>query len=222
MPAARTARENSPHVHAGTTVGFFVSRSCAVIFDLGPFLHGQVGSKAACRLSRKQSSNPLLLVTAARCESESRQIASREVGDHTRNVEKGSCRTFTWLVPGISILFGYLAMAAATLRSPLLREGARPLLVAHRAGAGEAPENTLESLKYCMDLQVPLVQMDVMRTKDGQLVLFHDVPVEKNLEKLTDRDRIIEVSWKNVVAVLQVGRYTNHILISNNNMLCIN
>ena len=24
-----------------------------------------------------------------------------------------------------------------------------------------------------------------MRTKDGQLVLFHDVPVEKNLEKLT-------------------------------------
>ncbi|CAE7913443.1 Gdpd3 [Symbiodinium necroappetens] len=82
-------------------------------------------------------------------------------------------------------VFGYLVMAAATLRSPLLREGARPLLVAHRAGAGEAPENTLESLKYCMDLQVPLVQMDVMRTKDGQLVLFHDVPVEKNLEKLT-------------------------------------
>ncbi|CAE7029519.1 Gdpd3 [Symbiodinium sp. CCMP2592] len=76
-------------------------------------------------------------------------------------------------------------MEAATLRSPLLREGAKPLLVAHRAGAGEAPENTLESLKYCIDLQVPLVQMDVMRTKDGQLVLFHDVPVEKNLEKLT-------------------------------------
>ena len=28
-------------------------------------------------------------------------------------------------------------------------------------------------------------RMDVMRTKDGQLILFHDMPVEKNLEKLT-------------------------------------
>ncbi|CAE7501264.1 Gdpd3 [Symbiodinium natans] len=79
-------------------------------------------------------------------------------------------------------------MEAKMLRVPLLREGGagtKPLLVAHRGGAGEAPENTLESLKYCMDQKVPLVQMDVMQTKDGQLVLFHDLPLEKNLEKLT-------------------------------------
>ena len=70
--------------------------------------------------------------------------------------------------------------------SPLLERafGALPLMVAHRCGGGEAPENTLESIEYCLKLNVPLLQLDVMHTKDKQAVLFHDVPLERNMEQL--------------------------------------
>ncbi|CAL1167460.1 unnamed protein product [Cladocopium goreaui] len=67
---------------------------------------------------------------------------------------------------------------------PLLT-ASEPLMVAHRCGGGEAPENTLESIRYCLNLKVPLIQLDVMHTKDEKVVLFHDVPVERNMEKLT-------------------------------------
>lgn len=67
---------------------------------------------------------------------------------------------------------------------PLLAKTGGPLMVAHRCGAGEAPENTLESIQYCLDLKVLLIQLDVMHTKDKKVILFHDVPLEANMEQL--------------------------------------
>eukprot|EP00913_Durusdinium_trenchii_P012151 g11412.t1 len=42
--------------------------------------------------------------------------------------------------------------------------------------SARAPENTIESVRYCLELKVPLLQLDV--------ILFHDVPLERNMEKL--------------------------------------
>jgi len=61
-------------------------------------------------------------------------------------------------------------------------------VVAHRCGAGEAPENTIQAIEACIKIGVTILQLDVMMTKDKQVVLFHDMPEEKNMQKVTGVD----------------------------------
>ena len=53
------------------------------------------------------------------------------------------------------------------------------LRIGHRGAAGHAPENTLLSLNRALELQVDVVEIDVQRTRDGQLVLMHDKRVNR-------------------------------------------
>lgn len=48
------------------------------------------------------------------------------------------------------------------------------LLVAHRGGAGLAPENTLAAFQNAVVLGVPTVELDVRLSRDGVPVCFHD------------------------------------------------
>lgn len=48
------------------------------------------------------------------------------------------------------------------------------LVVAHRLGGTEAPENTFAALKHAIDSQYRAVEFDVKLTKDKKTVLFHD------------------------------------------------
>lgn len=54
------------------------------------------------------------------------------------------------------------------------REGKRPLIVAHRAGAANAPENTLAALERAITDGADLAEVDVRQTRDGVLVVLHD------------------------------------------------
>ncbi|XP_050676610.1 glycerophosphodiester phosphodiesterase 1 isoform X1 [Leptidea sinapis] len=53
--------------------------------------------------------------------------------------------------------------------------------IAHRGAGLDAPENTLEAFKYCVERDCNFVELDVRTSKDGQLVLLHD----RGLERLT-------------------------------------
>ncbi len=59
---------------------------------------------------------------------------------------------------------------------------AKPLLTAHRGGAGLAPENTLAAFRNAIALGVDAVELDVHLSRDGQVVVMHD----PNLERTTD------------------------------------
>ncbi len=50
----------------------------------------------------------------------------------------------------------------------------RPLLVAHRGGAGQGPENTIAAIVNALRLNVPVIEIDVQLSADRQLVLLHD------------------------------------------------
>lgn len=57
----------------------------------------------------------------------------------------------------------------------------RPWLVAHRCGAGEAPENSMAALERCLAIaqgnpnrRLAAVEVDVRMTADGSVVVFHD------------------------------------------------
>ncbi len=65
---------------------------------------------------------------------------------------------------------------------------ADPVLVGHRGLPTHAPEETLATFNACIDLRVG-VELDVRRTRDGQLVCLHDTTVDRTTDgkgKLAD------------------------------------
>ena len=54
-----------------------------------------------------------------------------------------------------------------------------PLAIAHRGGAGLAPENTLEAFRRSHSLGLRYLETDVRITRDGRLVAFHDARLER-------------------------------------------
>lgn len=55
-------------------------------------------------------------------------------------------------------------------------------LVAHRGGAGLAPENTLASFRKGLDLGADYLEMDVHLTKDGVPVVIHDPTIDRTTD----------------------------------------
>jgi glycerophosphoryl diester phosphodiesterase len=56
-----------------------------------------------------------------------------------------------------------------------LAEQPRPLLIAHRGMHGPGtPENTIAAFAAALAVGVAMVELDVRRTADGALVIFHD------------------------------------------------
>ncbi|MGH3332496.1 MAG: glycerophosphodiester phosphodiesterase, partial [Nocardioidaceae bacterium] len=58
--------------------------------------------------------------------------------------------------------------------------------VAHRGASAYAPENTLAAVRQGIAMGGDLIEVDVQRTKDGELVLIHDT----NLIRTTDAERL--------------------------------
>ena len=52
-------------------------------------------------------------------------------------------------------------------------------VIAHRAGRGIMPENTLSAIHNAIKLGVDYVELDIRVTKDGQLVIMHDEQVDR-------------------------------------------
>lgn len=52
-------------------------------------------------------------------------------------------------------------------------------IIGHRGAAGLAPENTFASFDLALQLGVNAIEIDIRRTKDGKLVIFHDDHIER-------------------------------------------
>jgi glycerophosphoryl diester phosphodiesterase len=52
-------------------------------------------------------------------------------------------------------------------------------IIAHRGGRGLGPENTLETFRASIRAGVNVLEMDLRRTTDGQLVVLHDADVAR-------------------------------------------
>ncbi|MGJ8670002.1 MAG: glycerophosphodiester phosphodiesterase family protein, partial [Oceanococcus sp.] len=55
----------------------------------------------------------------------------------------------------------------------------RPINFSHRGGAVEFPENTLYSYKRSVEVGADVLEMDVYETADGELVVLHDVSIDR-------------------------------------------
>ncbi len=69
------------------------------------------------------------------------------------------------------------ALPAAAVRLPAPRRSIA--VIAHRGGAGIAPENTLAAFRRAAALKADNVEIDVRTTRDGKLALMHDATVDR-------------------------------------------
>ena len=52
-------------------------------------------------------------------------------------------------------------------------------IISHRGRtSNESPDNTLQSIGDVIDFNIDMVEFDVRRTRDGQIVCFHDAEIE--------------------------------------------
>ncbi|BEV10344.1 glycerophosphodiester phosphodiesterase family protein [Asticcacaulis sp. DW145] len=105
------------------------------------------------------------------------------------------------LVYALSAALAFPALAATPvelIRQKLDNPDAGVFVVAHRAchnavpsaGLDEAPENSRLALEHCVRLGVDMAEVDVRRTKDGQLVILHDATLDRTTNgsgKLADK-----------------------------------
>lgn len=110
-----------------------------------------------------------------------------------------SCRALT--AASLSLLLGGCISQSDALRKgpgcPSYAEGARTdrlqsllnspraphvMIAAHRGCWRDNPENSMAAINACVDAGVDIVELDVQRTRDGYLVLHHDL----TLDRMTD------------------------------------
>ena len=61
------------------------------------------------------------------------------------------------------------------------RNGSRKVVlkIGHRGAAGHAPENTIPSIELALKMGVDAGEIDVHRSRDGQLIVMHDERVDR-------------------------------------------
>jgi glycerophosphoryl diester phosphodiesterase len=64
-------------------------------------------------------------------------------------------------------------------------------VTAHRGNSGEYPENTISAFESALSLGVDWIELDIYKTKDGQIIVIHDA----NTGRVGDRNlRVSEVT----------------------------
>lgn len=84
----------------------------------------------------------------------------------------------------LAIVWAALALSPRSknfpLENPMLKEGEKPILIAHGGGNREFPDNTLEAFynAYSVDPRV-MMETDVSITRDGVIILSHDTTLDR-------------------------------------------
>lgn len=90
-------------------------------------------------------------------------------------------KLLTMLLLAIS-LTGVAQTRVDTLLSQLRDPASKKVfVVSHRGDWRNAPENSLQAVKNCIDMGVDMVEIDLKRTKDGHLVLMHDKTINRTM-----------------------------------------
>lgn len=76
-----------------------------------------------------------------------------------------------------------------------LKEGKRPLVIAHRGGAALAPENTLLAFRVAEKIGVDAIELDVRMTRDKKLAVIHDPTIDRTTN---GKGRVADMTLKEV------------------------
>jgi glycerophosphoryl diester phosphodiesterase len=63
-------------------------------------------------------------------------------------------------------------------------------MIGHRGAAGLAPENTLAAFSKACEVRVDVVELDVLLTADGKIVVHHDYTLSPDIARTPQGDRL--------------------------------
>ena len=69
----------------------------------------------------------------------------------------------------------------STIEAQNLSSQHKIIIVSHRGDWRNAPENSLQAIQNCVDKEVDMVEIDLKKTKDGQLILLHDSLIDRTM-----------------------------------------
>ncbi|GAB2797439.1 glycerophosphodiester phosphodiesterase family protein [Amycolatopsis magusensis] len=76
-----------------------------------------------------------------------------------------------------------LASLTTVLAVPVATAAAgAPAVIAHRGSSGVVPENTLAAVRQAVRHRADVVENDIQRTKDGELVIVHDTTLARTTD----------------------------------------
>ncbi len=81
-------------------------------------------------------------------------------------------------MPRVSIFLMILLCVSAMAET-------RPIVIAHRGASGYLPEHTLESAAYAHALGADYIEQDLVMSRDGVLVVLHDIHLETTTDVAT-------------------------------------
>lgn len=83
-----------------------------------------------------------------------------------------------------TFIIGIRATTSESIGPSVFYAGApqRPLVIAHRGGAGERPENTLIAFERAVEVGVDILELDVRSSADNVLVVHHDAAVDRTTD----------------------------------------
>jgi glycerophosphoryl diester phosphodiesterase len=73
----------------------------------------------------------------------------------------------------------YIVLALMLCHSLVMAQGSNILVASHRGDWRNFAENSFEGIESCIQMDVDIVEIDIAKTKDGQLVLMHDRSVDR-------------------------------------------
>ncbi len=88
-------------------------------------------------------------------------------------------------------------LPAANHRLAFLDNG----VTAHRGNSSEYPENTIPAFRSGIDVGADWIELDILRTKDGQLVVIHD----QTTKRVAERDLVVADSTYDELAKVDVA-----------------
>lgn len=111
-------------------------------------------------------------------------------------------------------LFAQPSTPASTIRQIQQRlttpAGKDILIISHRGDWRNAPENSLQAIRNCIAMGVDIVEIDIQKTKDGQLVLMHDNTLDRTT---TGKGRVSDWTLDSLKTLLLrdgIGHSTYH------------
>jgi glycerophosphoryl diester phosphodiesterase len=91
------------------------------------------------------------------------------------------------IVTAIALLaFAVPGMAQGPTAAGVAKIPEKPLVIGHRGGAGLMPENTLAAFKRGCELGIDAIELDVLVSADGQLVVHHDFKLKPEIARSAD------------------------------------
>ncbi len=96
----------------------------------------------------------------------------------------------------LSVLQGVAQDRVSHIREKLISGNRSSIIVAaHRGDWRNFPENSLEGIENAIKMGVDIVEIDIKRTKDGELILMHDYTLDRTT---TGRGKVSEVTLDSI------------------------